>query len=154
MDYSNNNPYLQSATVPPATTNGYGTNGNRSTGKIRDALNRCGKRVELATRKAEVYADNIWHHREFSFPLFMLPSITISDFSIMFLTRFTGRTLLAAAKSETPAASAAAATATSGHNPLKDFFEFDRSEDGDKPIVYGRSWKASELRLKGLGRSS
>ncbi|KAL3604335.1 hypothetical protein D5086_005194 [Populus alba] len=72
----------------------------------------------------------------------------ISDFSIMFLTRFTGRTLLAAAKSETPAASAAAATATSGHNPLKDFFEFDRSEDGDKPIVYGRSWKASELRLK------
>ncbi|KAJ7008038.1 39S ribosomal protein L47 [Populus alba x Populus x berolinensis] len=55
----------------------------------------------------------------------------------MFLTRFTGRTLLAAAKSETPAASAAAATATSGHNPLKDFFEFDRSEDGDKPIVYG-----------------
>ncbi|KAG6784948.1 hypothetical protein POTOM_010662 [Populus tomentosa] len=62
MDYSNNNPYLQSATVPPATTNGYGTNGNRSMGKIRDALNRCGKRVELATRKAEVYADNFWHH--------------------------------------------------------------------------------------------
>ncbi|KAG6786962.1 hypothetical protein POTOM_008583 [Populus tomentosa] len=66
MDYSNNNPYLQSATVPPATTNGYGTNGNRSTGKIRDALNRCGKRVELATRKAEVYADNIWHHLKVS----------------------------------------------------------------------------------------
>ena len=63
----------------------------------------------------------------------------ISDFSIMFLTRFTGRTLLAAAKSETPAASAAAAaaTATSGHNPLKDFFEFDRSQDEDKLIVYG-----------------
>jgi large subunit ribosomal protein L47 len=58
----------------------------------------------------------------------------------MFLTRFTGRTLLAAAKSETPAASAAAAaaaTATSGHNPLKDFFEFDRSQDEDKLIVYG-----------------
>ncbi|KAL9360195.1 hypothetical protein Peur_048318 [Populus x canadensis] len=62
MDYSNNNPYLQFAPVPQATTNGYGTNGNRSMGKIRDALNRCGKRVELATRKAEVYADNIWHH--------------------------------------------------------------------------------------------
>ncbi|KAI9400040.1 hypothetical protein POPTR_002G184100v4 [Populus trichocarpa] len=62
MDYSNNNPHLQFAPVPPATTNGYGTNGNRSMGKIRDALNRCGKRVELATRKAEVYADNIWHH--------------------------------------------------------------------------------------------
>ncbi|KAH8517112.1 hypothetical protein H0E87_005168 [Populus deltoides] len=69
----------------------------------------------------------------------------------MFLTRFTGRTLLAAAKSETPAASAAAAaaaTATSGHNPLNDFFEFDRGQDDDKLIVYGRSWKASELRLK------
>ncbi|CAK7348561.1 unnamed protein product [Dovyalis caffra] len=66
----------------------------------------------------------------------------------MFMTRFIGRTLLAAAKSETHAASAAAATATSGHNPLEDFFEADRSLDEDKPIVYGRSWKASELRLK------
>ena len=28
MDYSNNNPHLQFAPVPPATTNGYGTNGN------------------------------------------------------------------------------------------------------------------------------
>ena len=46
-----------------------------SMGKIRDALNWCGKRVELATRKAEVYADNIWHHCEFFFSLFMLPSI-------------------------------------------------------------------------------
>jgi large subunit ribosomal protein L47 len=63
--------------------------------------------------------------------------VQISDFSIMFLTRFTGRTLLAAAKSETPAASAAAATATSGHNPLNDFFEFDRGQDDDKLIVYG-----------------
>ncbi|XP_024440278.1 uncharacterized protein LOC7486835 isoform X2 [Populus trichocarpa] len=66
----------------------------------------------------------------------------------MFMTRFIGRTLLAAAKSETHAASAAAATATSGHNPLEEFFEADRSQDEDKPIVYGRSWKASELRLK------
>jgi hypothetical protein len=63
--------------------------------------------------------------------------VQISDFSIMFLTRFTGRTLLAAAKSETPAASAAAATATSGHNPLNDFFEFERGQDDDKLIVYG-----------------
>ncbi|KAJ6675088.1 RIBOSOMAL PROTEIN S15P/S13E [Salix viminalis] len=71
-----------------------------------------------------------------------------SDSSIMFMTRFIGRTLLAAAKSETHATSAAAAAATSGHNPLEDFFEADRSQDEDKPIVYGRSWKASELRLK------
>ena len=55
----------------------------------------------------------------------------------MFMTRFIGRTLLAAAKSETHAASAAAATATSGHNPLEEFFEADRSQDEDKPIVYG-----------------
>jgi hypothetical protein len=60
-----------------------------------------------------------------------------SDSSIMFMTRFIGRTLLAAAKSETHAASAAAATATSGHNPLEEFFEADRSQDEDKPIVYG-----------------
>ena len=52
----------------------------------------------------------------------------------MFMTRFIGRTLLAAAKSETHAAAAAA---TSGHNPLEDFFEADRSQDEDKPIVYG-----------------
>ncbi|CAK7348583.1 unnamed protein product [Dovyalis caffra] len=70
MDYNNNNPYLQFAPVPPATRNGHGTNGNRPMGKIYDALNRCGKRVEVATRKAEVYADNIWHHFKVS------PSLT------------------------------------------------------------------------------
>ncbi|GKV14267.1 hypothetical protein SLE2022_289130 [Rubroshorea leprosula] len=67
----------------------------------------------------------------------------------MFLSRFIGRTaLLAAAKSESSAAAAAAAasTATSGSNPLEQFFEADYPEEG-KP-VYGRSWKASELRLK------
>lgn len=70
MDHNNNNPYLQFAPVPPATSNGHGTNGNRSMGKICDALNRCGKRVEVATRKAEVYVDNIWHHFKVS------PSLT------------------------------------------------------------------------------
>ncbi|KAJ6873158.1 hypothetical protein NC651_032124 [Populus alba x Populus x berolinensis] len=69
MDYNNNNPYLQFAPVPPAASNGHGTNGNGSMGKICDALNRCGKRVEVATRKAEVYADNIWHHCEFFFSI-------------------------------------------------------------------------------------
>ena len=105
MDYNNNNPYLQLAPVPPAATNGHGTNGNSksdllsfefmnafmafvnlnylyhipvcflsgSMGKICEALNRCGKRVEVATKKAVVYADNIWHHCEFFFSLFMLP---------------------------------------------------------------------------------
>jgi hypothetical protein len=28
MDHNNNNPYLQFAPVPPATSNGHGTNGN------------------------------------------------------------------------------------------------------------------------------
>lgn len=70
----------------------------------------------------------------------------------MFLTRVFGRTFLAAARSETSsatgAAAAAAATARMGYNPLEEFFEADRSPDDDKPVVYGRSWKASELRLK------
>ncbi|KAH9776040.1 39s ribosomal protein l47 [Citrus sinensis] len=67
----------------------------------------------------------------------------------MFLTRFIGRAFLAAAaKSESSAATAAAASmATSRHNPLEEFFENDRGPDDQKP-VYGRSWKASELRLK------
>ncbi|KAJ4712277.1 39S ribosomal protein L47, mitochondrial [Melia azedarach] len=67
----------------------------------------------------------------------------------MFMTRFIGRSFLAtAAKSESSAATAAAAsTATSGHNPLEQFFETDRGPADQKP-VYGRSWKASELRLK------
>ncbi|WOH05267.1 hypothetical protein DCAR_0624681 [Daucus carota subsp. sativus] len=65
----------------------------------------------------------------------------------MFLTRVFGRALCTAAKSESSAA-AAASMARMGHNPLEEFFETDRSPDEDKPIVYGRSWKASELRLK------
>ncbi|XP_059641690.1 uncharacterized protein LOC132283706 [Cornus florida] len=66
----------------------------------------------------------------------------------MFLTRVLGRTLFAAAKSESSAASAAASTVKTGYNPLEEFFEADRSPDEDKPMVYGRGWKASELRLK------
>ncbi|KAK9280980.1 hypothetical protein L1049_003871 [Liquidambar formosana] len=37
---------------------------------ILNILNRCGKRVEDATRKAEVLADNVWHHLKTS------PSLT------------------------------------------------------------------------------
>lgn len=64
----------------------------------------------------------------------------------MFVRRVFGRALLAAAKSEPSAAGAA--TARAGYNPLEEFFEADRSPDEDKPVVYGRGWKASELRLK------
>ena len=53
----------------------------------------------------------------------------------MFLSRYFGRTLLAAAKSETPAAAAAAARTE--YNPLAEFFEADRSAEDDKPVVYG-----------------
>ncbi|KAK6920756.1 Ribosomal protein L47, mitochondrial [Dillenia turbinata] len=76
------------------------------------------------------------------------------QYSIMFVRRVFGRTLFAAAKSESSAAAnasgAAAATSTyrAPSNPLEEFFEADRSPDEDKPVVYGRSWKASELRLK------
>ncbi|KAK2968605.1 hypothetical protein RJ640_005272 [Escallonia rubra] len=69
--------------------------------------------------------------------------------NFMFMTRAFGRTLLAAAKTETSGAAAAAASAArTGYNPLEEFFEADRNPDEDKPVVYGRSWKASELRLK------
>ncbi|EHA8589394.1 39S ribosomal protein L47, mitochondrial [Cocos nucifera] len=64
---------------------------------------------------------------------------------IMFMSRFFGRVLFAAAKSESAAASAFAEKL---HNPLEEFFEVDRRTDDEKPVVYGRSWKASELRLK------
>lgn len=37
-------------------------------------------------------------------------------------------------------------TAGAVRNPLPEFFEADR--DNETPVVYGRSWKASELRLK------
>ncbi|XP_011071808.1 39S ribosomal protein L47, mitochondrial [Sesamum indicum] len=63
----------------------------------------------------------------------------------MFLTRIFGRTLFAAAKSE---AAAAAASSMTRRNPLEEFFEADRNPEDEKPVVYGRSWKASELRLK------
>ncbi|WCJ36355.1 54S ribosomal protein L4 mitochondrial [Euphorbia peplus] len=70
----------------------------------------------------------------------------------MFITRVFGRALLAAAKSESSVAAAGAPAAPVvpriARNPLEEFFELDRVPDEDKPIVYGRSWKASELRLK------
>ena len=59
-------------------------------------------------------------------------------FTIMFLSRVFGRALFAAARSETSASAAAAATAArEGHNPLQEFFEVDRSPEDDKPVVYG-----------------
>ncbi|KAJ9171627.1 hypothetical protein P3X46_014965 [Hevea brasiliensis] len=59
--YNNNNshPYIQIAPLP---ANGSGPYGRRPMSRICDMLNRCGKRVEDVTRKAEVYADNVWHH--------------------------------------------------------------------------------------------
>ncbi|KAJ8431697.1 hypothetical protein Cgig2_022319 [Carnegiea gigantea] len=66
----------------------------------------------------------------------------------MFLRRICGRMLMAATKSEHPGATATAAASASVRNPLEEFFEADRSADDDKRVVYGRSWKASELRHK------
>lgn len=57
---------------------------------------------------------------------------------------------MAAAKSESSAAAAAASSSATDKvlNPLEQFFEVDRTPEDDKPVVYGRGWKASELRLK------
>ncbi|XP_057865807.1 uncharacterized protein LOC131073395 isoform X1 [Cryptomeria japonica] len=63
----------------------------------------------------------------------------------MFLSRIFRRPLLAAVNSEAAAATTSTITA---RNPLEEFFEADRSLDDEKPNVYGRGWKASELRLK------
>ncbi|EPS66103.1 hypothetical protein M569_08673 [Genlisea aurea] len=64
----------------------------------------------------------------------------------MFLRRAFSGTLLSAAKSDT--SSTFASFASAPRNPLEEFFEADRNPDDEKPVVYGRSWKASELRLK------
>ncbi|GAB2221178.1 hypothetical protein Droror1_Dr00012347 [Drosera rotundifolia] len=67
----------------------------------------------------------------------------------MFLRRAIGRTLFAATRSHSSAAPAAASSTSSAtYNPLLQFFETDRNAEDDKPVVYGRSWKACELRLK------
>lgn len=55
----------------------------------------------------------------------------------MFMTRYFGRSLLAVARSESSAGTAAAAATVTGHNPLEAFFEADRSPEDDKPVVYG-----------------
>ncbi|XP_038682315.1 GEM-like protein 1 isoform X1 [Tripterygium wilfordii] len=57
--YGNSNPYLQ---LSPLPSNGQGPQGRRPMDKICDSLNRCGKRFEDVTRKAESYAGSIWHH--------------------------------------------------------------------------------------------
>ncbi|XP_048504373.1 uncharacterized protein LOC104899331 isoform X2 [Beta vulgaris subsp. vulgaris] len=64
----------------------------------------------------------------------------------MFLRRICGRILSAAVTSEHSSASAAASVSV--RNPLEQFFEVDRAADDEKRVVYGRGWKASELRLK------
>ncbi|CAN4088213.1 unnamed protein product [Withania somnifera] len=66
----------------------------------------------------------------------------------MLAARLFGRTFLAAAKSESSAAAASFSATTKTLNPLEQFFEVDRTPEDDKPVVYGRGWKASELRLK------
>ncbi|KAF8411979.1 hypothetical protein HHK36_004538 [Tetracentron sinense] len=55
----------------------------------------------------------------------------------MFMTRFFGRALFTAAKSETSAAAASTSSAKAVYNPLQEFFEADRSPDEEKPVVYG-----------------
>ncbi|KAG0472584.1 hypothetical protein HPP92_014441 [Vanilla planifolia] len=59
------------------------------------------------------------------------------------------RVLHSAAKFEASAASfATSASINKARNPLEEFFEAERSTEEEKPIKYGRGWKASELRLK------
>ncbi|URD89915.1 dof zinc finger protein [Musa troglodytarum] len=85
-----------------------------------------------------------------------LSGLQASGVFIMFTYRVLGRVLCAAARSESSAASSSAAAASSAasasvrkaQNPLEEFFEVDRDTDEEKPVIYGCSWKACELRLK------
>ncbi|KAF3435913.1 hypothetical protein FNV43_RR23005 [Rhamnella rubrinervis] len=58
---SNNNPYVHYSSAHVSSSSG-----NRPMVKMFGMFNRCGKRVEDATRKAEVIADNVWHHLKLS----------------------------------------------------------------------------------------
>uniref|UniRef100_A0A0D9WLB2 Large ribosomal subunit protein uL29m n=1 Tax=Leersia perrieri TaxID=77586 RepID=A0A0D9WLB2_9ORYZ len=69
------------------------------------------------------------------------------------LSRALGRRLFssdaAAGAAADAAAMASASVVRKAQNPLEEFFEVERSTEEDKPPpYYGRSWKASELRLK------
>ncbi|PIA41880.1 hypothetical protein AQUCO_02100006v1, partial [Aquilegia coerulea] len=63
---------------------------------------------------------------------------------------FSKKTISAATSETSNAAAAASSSSTTKlmHNPLEAFFESDRTQEEGNPVVYGRSWKASELRLK------
>ncbi|CAB4321486.1 unnamed protein product [Prunus armeniaca] len=62
---SSNNPYVQYSPVP--TTN---SATKRPMDNMLESLSQCGKRVEVATKRAEAIADSVWHH------LRMSPSLT------------------------------------------------------------------------------
>ncbi|XP_059444566.1 GEM-like protein 1 [Corylus avellana] len=62
-----NNPYIS---ISPVPTSSDSSSGKRPMEKVIDALSRCGKKAEVVTRKAEVMADNVWHHLRTS------PSVT------------------------------------------------------------------------------
>ncbi|RZC73396.1 hypothetical protein C5167_048876 [Papaver somniferum] len=71
----------------------------------------------------------------------------------MFVAKIFNRALYLGTRSNgsfysTTTAAATATSAKTSHNPLEEFFEVTRSQEEDKPNTYGRSWKASELRLK------
>jgi len=52
--------------------------GSNPVNTIYDALQRCGKRVEKATKQAEIMADNFWNHSELSL------SVIKRDFLFLF----------------------------------------------------------------------
>lgn len=57
---------------------------------------------------------------------------------IMSAIRALGRTLYAAARTETSASAAGSSSAIrTVRNPLEEFFEADRTGEDDKPVVYG-----------------
>ncbi|KAJ1378898.1 PH-like domain superfamily [Sesbania bispinosa] len=61
-NYSNN-PYVYLSPVPSSSA---AANRPNPLDTIRDALNQCSRKVEVATRQAEIMVDNIWNHLRIS----------------------------------------------------------------------------------------
>ncbi|XP_061349645.1 GEM-like protein 1 [Gastrolobium bilobum] len=58
-NYGSNNPYVHISPLPTSST---ATNRPNPMDTVYDALNRCSRKVEEATRRAEIMADNFWNH--------------------------------------------------------------------------------------------
>lgn len=55
---------------------------------ICGTLNHCSRKVEQATRQAEIMVDNIWNHREFSSICPIAETIYLSRYLSVYIHRY------------------------------------------------------------------